>query len=65
MPVILYQGAIKLSAIDSQSTNVQYNKIYLPKEGPDPQQVKARTDRNFKERFEGLQKPFDSRSISS
>lgn len=65
MPVILYQGTIKLSAIDFQSTNVQYNNVYLCKEGLDSQQVKAGMDKSFKERFDWLQKQFDSRTLSS
>lgn len=65
MPVILYQGTIKLYAIDSQSTNVQYNNVYLPKEGLEPQQVKAGMDRSFKERFDWLHKQFYFRSLSS
>jgi hypothetical protein len=65
MPVILYRGTIRLSAIDSQSTKVQYKNVYLPKEGLDPQQVKAGMDKSFQARFDWLQKEFDTRSIPS
>lgn len=64
MPVSLYRGTITLSEINSQLTKVQYNNVFIPQKGQNPQQVKAEIEKSFQERFSWFQNEFDTSSLS-
>lgn len=59
MPVNLYRGTVKLTEVTAAVTKVNYDNVFIPTEGKDPQQVKAEIEQIFNARFEWFKSKFD------
>ncbi|MFE1744566.1 lipoxygenase family protein [Coleofasciculus sp. H7-2] len=62
MPVNLYRGTVKLSAVNAEVTKVNYDNIFIPQKGVDGQQLKANIEKMFNQRFEWIKSEFDTRN---
>jgi arachidonate 5-lipoxygenase len=65
MPVKVYRGTVQLSEVNTEVTKVNYDNVFVPKDGLDAQQVKADIEKMFNGRFDWFKSKFDTRNTDN
>lgn len=61
MPVRMYQGTVRLDQTGEDTTQLTYNQQFIPRDGLDPNVVRAQISAAFLQRMAWVQKKFDTR----
>ena len=62
LPVSLYRGIVKINEVSPGATKMNYDNLFIPLEGKEPQELQSEMEQTFKARFEWFKSKFNTKN---